>query len=172
MKGHNKSFPQIRIWISSITGTTAMTLFSYLVSGKQHRNFREPDLLDKLFHRLPLFKTQKNTGLTGWLLHYLAGLLFAEGYAGFWLGNRQTDIKTGMVLGGLSGFAAILIWKFSYALHPNPPSIDFVSFSRQLIIAHVLFGVFVALGYDIAQPPRPTTKGSFLTKWRIVRFQT
>lgn len=148
MKKSFNHLSQPQVLASAISGTTVMTLFSYLLSDRANKNFREPKLLGRLCYRLLPVTSKKNMLITGWVLHYLVGLLFAECYSLFWTGNQRADVKTGMVLGGISGFAAILIWKFTYALHPNPPLIDFTSFALQLVIAHLLFGIFAAFGYN------------------------
>ena len=85
-----------------------MTLFSYILSLLKVKNFKEPLLLGKLLKRSGLEKTIAK--FTGWTVHYAVGLLFAEMYALLW---EKTDIppsaSTGLVLGGLSGLAAILV---------------------------------------------------------------
>jgi len=150
MKKYISLTQQRRIFGSSVAGTTAMSLFSYFLSGPGARNFREPNLLGKLIQRVLPVKTKTSAQMAGWGLHYLVGLLFAETYAPLWTGRPQADMKTGLVLGGISGIAAILIWRFTYAIHPYPPAVHFVLFAAQLFFAHVIFGVFTALGYDVA----------------------
>ena len=151
-KKHNKLLWHLRVLLSSILGTTAMTMFSYLLSAHQHKNFREPDLLDKLVHRLLRGDSKKQQQPAGWFLHYLTGLLFAEAYTLFWTANAEKNLRSGLMLGGISGIAAILIWKFAFSSHPDPPHVDFISFAAQLFVAHVIFGAFVALGYNLVKP--------------------
>ena len=162
MEKKNTIFWHLRILLSSLPGTTAMTLFSYLLSGHQHKNFREPDLLNKLFRRLLPANTEYKNQSAGWFLHYLTGLLFAEAYTAFWTAEPGKNIRTGLILGGISGFAAILIWKFAFTSHPDPPPVDFISFAGQLFIAHVIFGAFVAIGYNMVRPRKINEKGYLL----------
>ena len=61
-----------------------MTLYSYLVSAIQHKNFKEPKLLGKMSANLLPWISRKKAFFTGWIMHYLVGLLFAEIYAPFW----------------------------------------------------------------------------------------
>jgi len=142
---------QHKIIISAVSGTTIMTLVSYLLSWISNSNFKEPKILSLLIIRL--FKLPKNaySRLTGWCLHYLVGLLFAELYAPIWenIPPRQR-VKTGLVLGGISGFAAILVWKFTLAVHPNPPSLNFMAFALQLFVVHLIFGTAAAIGYNFS----------------------
>lgn len=158
MKRNKQFLGHFRVLLSSISGTTAMTLFSYTMSGKQHKNFREPDLLNKLFQRLLPADSERQTQPAGWFLHYLTGLLFAEAYTPFWTGNSKQNVRSGLMLGGISGIAAILIWKFAFNAHPDPPPVDFLSFAAQLFVAHLLFGGFVALGHNILRPRIKNTK--------------
>jgi hypothetical protein len=144
---------QLRVIVSSITGTTLMTLYSYAISWLQHKNFKEPELLGKMSRRLLPWIDRKESRITGWGMHYLVGLLFAEAYAPFWPEQQQhANIKTGLVLGGISGIAAILIWRFTLDAHPFPPLVDFVPFAGQLFIAHVRFGLVAAVGYALSGP--------------------
>ncbi len=125
-----------------------MTLYSYLISWIRNKNFKEPVLLDKMAGRLlPVLNTKNR--LAGWAIHFAVGLLFAETFAQFWKpGQNFANVKRGLVVGGLSGIAAILLWKFTLEAHPLPPAVDFVRFAGQLFIAHVVFGLFGALGYN------------------------
>jgi hypothetical protein len=152
MKKHFSRHRQWRIVVSAVTGTIAMTLYSYILSWSKNKNFKEPKLLGKMIQRLVPFLQRKNARVAGWGMHYLVGLLFAEGYAPFWSEQQQSsNIKTGLILGGLSGLAAILIWKFTLDMHPFPPPVQFLKFAGQLFIAHLVFGMFAAVGYDLSK---------------------
>ena len=132
---------------SSIAGTTMMTLYSYAISWTKNKNFKEPLLLAQMVYRLMPWLQKKDSRIAGWGVHYLTGLLFAESYAAFWSQDTFANIKTGLVLGGISGIAAILIWKFTLEAHPFPPPVHFFKFAGQLFIAHIVFGLASALGY-------------------------
>ena len=144
-------YTQVRTLLASIIGTSAMTFYSYLVSWGTDKNFKEPKLLGQLAERFISGKSNDNK-ITGWGMHYLMGLLFAETYAPFWsLKENERNEKTGLVLGGISGIAAILLWKFTFTLHPDPPPIHFIRFAGQLFIAHLLFGLATALAFDLSK---------------------
>ena len=65
------------ILIAGIAGTSAFTLFSYIVSLKQKKNFREPELLgDMVDTTVPEISTGTARS-TGWLIHYLTGAGFS-----------------------------------------------------------------------------------------------
>lgn len=154
MKKYLNSRNQLAVIISAVTGTTVMTFYSYIISLVQHKNFKEPKLLGKMSENLLPWVNSRESTIAGWCLHYLVGLLFAEAYAPFWPGSNMTNvnIKTGLVLGGISGIAAILIWRFMLDVHPFPPAVDFIPFAGQLFMAHLFFGVFAALGYLVGKP--------------------
>jgi hypothetical protein len=140
---------QNRILYAAIFGTTAMTLFSYIFSATKNRNLKEPKLLGKMIHPLIPGIGKNSSRQAGWAVHYAVGLLFVEMYAQIW---QRTSIKankrTGLIFGGLSGIAAILIWKFTLAIHPDPPSVHFKKHALNLFIAHVIFGFFTVMGYN------------------------
>ena len=144
-------YNQRRVVTAAVAGTTMMTLYSYVISLARQKNFKEPVLLDKLITRLVPVADTKDSRVTGWAMHYLVGLLFAETYAPFWRGAQHvSNAKKGLILGGFSGIAAILIWKFTLDAHPLPPKVDFVRFAGQLFIAHLVFGLFSALAFNSA----------------------
>ena len=143
-------YNQRRVVTAAVGGTTMMTLYSYVISLARQKNFKEPVLLDKLITRLVPVADTKDGRVAGWVMHYLVGLLFAETYAPFWRGAQHSNTKKGLILGGFSGIAAILIWKFTLDAHPLPPEVDFVHFAGQLFIAHLVFGLFSALAFNSA----------------------
>ena len=140
---------QGRILLSSVSGTICMTAYIYILSTVRGKNFKEPKLLGKMSRHLLPWIDDNKTKTTGCLMHYLVGLLFAEVYAPFWPVSAESKsyVKTGLVLGGISGIAAILLWKFTLKHHPLPPAVDFLPFAGQLFIAHILFGCFAAIGF-------------------------
>lgn len=152
IKNKMKKSPFLQqVFIPGIAGTTAMSAYSYVVSLLKNKNYKEPVLLGKMATRLIGLRENKHQQWIGWLLHYVVGLLFAELYTPFWNMNAPTkNIKTGLVLGGISGLAAILIWKFTLSAHPLPPAVHFTGFAMVLFAAHLVFGLFTAIGYNIA----------------------
>lgn len=138
------------ILISGVTGTTFMTLFSYLVSLADGENFSEPERLGQLTGRLiPKLDKQQSQAL-GWLGHYSVGLLFTLVYAELWhRGKLKPDLKTNLWLGGLSGLLAVAVWKTTFKMHPLPPPLNFKKYYLQLVPAHIVFAVFAGIGYHI-----------------------
>jgi hypothetical protein len=138
------------IMTAGITGTTFMTLFSYLVSVADDENFSEPERLGQLAERL-LPKLRKEQGLAlGWLGHYTVGLLFALVYVELWRRRwPKSSIKNNLLVGAVSGLIAVAIWENDLKLHPLPPALSFNKYYLQLVPAHVVFAVFAGMGYQI-----------------------
>lgn len=154
MKKSQPAIHQSATLLAAFSGTSLMTVYSILTGRIQHEKFSEPKLLGQMIHRLLPGISCKQSVAGGWLAHYAMGVLFAETYIPFWTGgDMKVNVRTGLVLGGLSGLAAILIWKFSFNIHPLPPSVNFVRFAGQLFVAHVVFGIFAAVGYSLITPP-------------------
>ncbi|MBZ9728067.1 hypothetical protein LB467_00035 [Salegentibacter sp. JZCK2] len=139
-----------KILISAIVGTSAMTLFSYLISNKKNRNFREPQVLGQLIKRLPKSGSKKSAQIAGWGLHYAIGTLFVVCYSELW---QQTKVKpsltSGTLLGAGSGLIGIGGWKLMFEAHPNPPAKNLKPYFGHLILAHIVFGIFCAITYKI-----------------------
>lgn len=141
-----------KIALAAAVGTTFMTIYSYRRSKKENQQFVEPVLLNKLIDKsenLPDIKDNKQN-LTGWALHYFAGLSFVGSYWLFWRKSlhRPTVSKT-LVLGSLSGLAGIFVWKSLLSQHQKPPNIDRKKYFGQLFVAHIVFTGFSLLTYKI-----------------------
>ena len=128
------------IFLAAAAGTAAMTLFSYLVSREKNKNFREPRLLGKMVYRaVPAIK-KPEAEVAGWILHVGTGLLFVKGYKVI-LDHTKLglNLPEEILLGVAAGAVAVIIWKSTFSLHPDPPEIDFKSFYGHLMLAHIVF---------------------------------
>lgn len=139
-----------KILISAIVGTSVMTLFSYLVSESKNKNYGEPEVLGELIKRLPKSGSKESARMAGWGMHYAIGILFVACYSEIW---QQTKVKpsltSGMLLGAANGVAGVTGWKLMFEAHPNPPAKNLKPFFGHLMLAHVAFGVFCALTYNL-----------------------
>lgn len=134
---------------SAMMATSVMTLFSWVYALIFKNNAREPELLGKLIRRMRPGTSKRNARAAGWVAHYGVGLLFAELYGQIWERTAlNPDVRTGLVFGGLSGIAAILIWKFTLTIHPLPPAVNFAKFAINLFLAHLIYGLAAALSYQ------------------------
>lgn len=138
------------VLISGVTGTSFMTLFSYLVSLADGENFSEPERLGQLAGRLVPKLDKEQSQALGWLGHYGVGLLFALVYVELWrTGKLKPDWKTNLWLGSISGVLAVAVWKTTFRLHPLPPSLSFNKYYLQLVPAHIVFALFAGIGYSV-----------------------
>ena len=138
--------PVAKVGAAAVSGTTAMTAFSYKVSEEKNKQFREPELLNSLVKRLIPMHVPR---AIGWAMHYSVGLLFSLIYHQIW---RRTKLKpgitTGLALGAISGVIGAATWKTLLSLHPNPPRIKEKNYYLHLLLAHIVFGAFAAMGYQ------------------------
>jgi hypothetical protein len=142
-----------KIAAAALTGTSIMTLFSYEVSAEKNKQFREPELLNTLLKRLLPPGKKDVPGITGWLIHYGVGLLFSSVYDRVWKKTKfNPTIVNGLLLGVISGLIGAGVWKTVLELHPDPPKIKEERYYAHLILAHLVFGAFAALGYRIKNP--------------------
>jgi len=132
-----------KIISSALLATSAMTLYSYIQSNGERKDFREPKLLDALIERSGIEKRVPNS--TGWIFHYAVGLGFAPVYHFLWDKSIHPSITSGVLLGAVNGAVGIGIWSTVLQAHPSPPYIDRKAFYRHLIFAHMVFGAFMAL---------------------------
>jgi hypothetical protein len=135
--------------VATLTGTSAMTAFSYATSANQHQQFREPEILASCLRRLIPGLSKNTAHINGWLLHYFAGLLFCTGYNKIWKARKPT-LLYGASLGFISGIIGAGVWNMVLSLHPNPPRIPQTKYLPHLLPAHLVFGIFAAMGYNTA----------------------
>ena len=137
-----------KILISALVATSAMTVFSYLVSESKNKNFREPELLGVLIKRLPISVSKESAQLSGWSMHYTIGILFVVFYSELWERTKaKPSLATGTLLGAGSGVIGVTGWNLMFEGHPNPPAKNLKPFFGHLMLAHVVFGIFSAITY-------------------------
>jgi hypothetical protein len=128
------------ILAGAIAGTAAMTAFSYFISDKKSKDFREPALLAKMISRA-FPETEKGFSKTaGWMMHASMGILFA------YLSKKMIqklqspyDLSNRVFIGAANGVAGVIGWKLVFSLHPNPPKIQFNRFYQHLVLTHIVF---------------------------------
>lgn len=133
-----------KVIAAALTSTSLMTLFSEAVSKVKGSNYNEAQILGELLNRItPLNKKQAQAA--GWLGHYAVGVGFAAVYAAYLKENRRKPtLLNGAIYGALSGLAGAAIWHATFKAHPNPPGVDLKNYYKQLVLAHVVFGVAAA----------------------------
>ena len=139
-----------KIISSAIAGTSAMTLFSYLVSKSENKNFREPEVMAQLIERFPKSCSKKLALIAAWNIHYAIGLSFVVLYNEIWKKEKiKPSFTSGVVLGAASGLVGIVGWKSAFEAHPNPPAKNLKPFLGHLLAAHMVFGIVSALTYKL-----------------------
>jgi len=121
-----------------------MSLYSYIMSFRKRRDFREPKLLSKL-----LGGRAKGASLfAGWVIHYAVGVFFSAVYSGIWKKSRLSPLLSSPVFGLITGGVAVAGWEATIRSHPFYPFFGKSEFYRQLIVAHVIFCVSIAIMYQ------------------------
>lgn len=137
---------------AGLTGTSFMTSFSYLIAKVQKENFKEPELLAMLLRRLIPELDKRFSRIAGWNIHYSVGVAFAIIYAALWENNKlRPSVKSGLLLGGISGLVAIATWGTAFMLL-SPGKVKFKSYYGHLFVTHLVFGTFASLGYKMVRP--------------------
>lgn len=130
---------------ANFVGTTLMTLFSEVVSEIKGSNYNEAEILGELLNRItPLQKSQARAA--GYLGHYGVGLGFAAVYVAYLNKTKaKPNLLNSVAYGALSGVAGAFIWHATFKAHPNPPGVNLKNYYKQLVLAHVVFGVGAAM---------------------------
>ena len=142
----------VKILLATLTGTTLMTAFSYLVSEAYNKLFKEPVLL-QIMLRLLHVEANDNTRLVlGWLIHYIIGLFFVLGYEVAW---NHFDIEitwiSALIFGAISGILGIIGWIIIFSLPSKKPRVHFAEYYLQLFFAHLIFALGAWIIYEIYQ---------------------
>lgn len=138
----------IQILIASIAGTSAMTLFSYIISTSFRELYKEPVLLTYILSKLNLDLSIKTKAVLAWLLHYIIGLIFVVAYHILWFYNiLDLSFVSALLLGAVSGIIGIIGWMFMFKITDHKPRIDFKGYYIQLFFAHIIFAITATLTY-------------------------
>ena len=140
-----------KVLSSGIIGTSAMTIFSYLVSELMKDNFREPEIQTYLFKNI-LPTAKQYAPYLAWSLHYFIGFAFVFIYVRLWDYNKlKPNIESALFLGAVTGIVGIIGWYFTLKIHPNLPIINPKNFFIVLFLAHIIFGIFALIGYVLTK---------------------
>lgn len=142
----------LQIIIATLAATSAMTMFSYLLSEVLKKQFKEPVLLADGLASLNLFADTKQRQIAAWGLHYTIGLIFIIAYDIIW-NNTSIDPTwfCGVLFGIISGIIGILGWKLIFRMLPKIVRISFNAYFLQLFLAHVVFALVAVATYNIIE---------------------
>ena len=139
-----------QILITTIAATSAMTLFSYVVSASARELYKEPVLLTYILSSIKMEVSPLTKTVLAWLLHYVIGLFFVLIYHYLWVYNIvELSWPAAFVLGALSGIVGILGWIIMFKIVPQKPNIDFRGYYVQLFFAHIIFGIVAFFVYQL-----------------------
>ena len=141
----------LKIIIATLVATSLMTLFSYILSRKLNKQYREPQLLAEIIAQYNLFDS-KMQHVGGWVLHYCVGLAFVVAYHFIWE-NTFLDPTwfCGILFGIVSGIIGIFGWRMIFGIARHIPRIDFRGYFLNLLLAHIVFALGAVAVYALMQ---------------------
>nr|WP_294924869.1 hypothetical protein [uncultured Flavobacterium sp.] len=140
----------LQILLASIAATSAMTLFSYIISTSFRELYKEPVLLTYILSKLNMDLSTKTKAVLAWILHYFIGLIFVVAYHILWFYNiLDLSFLSVLFLGAASGIIGIIGWMFMFKITDHKPRIDFKGYYIQLFFAHVIFAITATLTYSL-----------------------
>lgn len=139
-----------KVLISAVLGTTAMTLFSSLLSKSENKSLEQSENLAQLVKRLPINISKKSSKVAGIFSHYGIGMGFVSLYDQLWKRHKlEPSVGSGALLGAASGVIGAAAWNTMFKSHPNPQPKNLKVFLGQLVLSHVVFGVASAVAYKV-----------------------
>lgn len=132
----------IQLLIATIAATSAMTLFSYIVSASFKELYKEPLLLKYLLMKLHIAVSDRVKEILAWVIHYSIGFIFVLGYYLLWVyGIISFTVLMGILLGAICGIIGIIGWIVMFKLARFEQKAGDKGYYFQLLVAHVIFGV-------------------------------
>lgn len=138
-----------RIILATIVGTTWMTGFSYLISTTFNKLYKEPVLLNYLLLFLGVDMHENSKKLSGWIIHYIIGLLFVIAYDILWQYAIEFSWISGIIFGMISGIIGIIGWIIMFRIPDAHLNLDYKGYYIQLFFAHIVFALGVVIVYKI-----------------------
>ena len=127
-----------KVIYDGLKSTSLMTLFSYLASGQEDKNFKEPVLLDDVAEHEGMNRIIAKHA--GWMIHYGFGMVWTVVMRYIIL---RTGIKpnalSGLLLGSIGGLIAVASWhplikRYRLVFKKNEKR-----FYSHLVLAHIIF---------------------------------
>lgn len=129
--------------LSGFAGTIGMTAVMYLYASLAKKNTKVVHILGSMVTgNLDYSKPEKiKTLVTGAIAHVSVGVLFSFSYFLLWnWGVFSISTFHSLIVGGLSGVLAIIVWKLYISVYHNPPKINLTHYFTALLISHIIFG--------------------------------
>lgn len=139
----------IQLLLVTFFATSAMTIFSYIISVSFKELYAEPLLLKYLLGRLDIKISNSYRGMLGWLIHYIIGFLFVLSYYFLWHYKiAPLTLLSGLILGAISGIIGIVSWIIMFKLSNFNRKATDKGYYVQLFFAHIIFALIAVLDYE------------------------
>lgn len=134
------------LW-ASLAATTAMTLFSYVVSALSGKWYNEPQLLQFVFSQSRWAMSSGLKFAAAWILHYVIGLVFVM-VLDLIVETPLPELAftSTLIFGTIIGTIGILGWEMMFRWAVKPVETDRAGYYSQLFIAHLIFA-FVTMAF-------------------------
>jgi H+/Cl- antiporter ClcA len=138
----------LKIILSGLFGTLAMTLFVNLVAAIFKKPLHAVKILSRMLQRGDNTDSRQKKYIKyaiASVVHYSIGVGFAYVFS-FLLQQQVIELKLShaILFGSLAGLTGILGWRIVFAIHPNPPKLELSHYLLVIWLGHLIFaaGVF------------------------------
>jgi hypothetical protein len=136
----------ILLLVVAFIATSAMTIFSYVISASFKELYKEPLLLKYILVKINVSVSDNLKEVLAWVIHYAIGFLFVLSYYFLWkLGIIHLTVLNGLYIGAISGIIAIISWIIMFRLSGFNRKATDKGYYTQLFIAHIIFGIAAIL---------------------------
>lgn len=135
---------------SGIFATVCMTGISYILSRIYTKNFREPELLQKVLFGTNSDPSAKLHVITSWLVHLAIGCLLAVSINFIWINEiLRLTMANSIIVGIGVGVFAVLCWLIFLFLRKIFHIIESRFYYVQLVLVHIIFTIIVTGFYRL-----------------------
>jgi hypothetical protein len=135
-----------KLIVAGTAGTALMTAFVYVIAMFYDKRLKVVKVLGTMVTN----RTTVEKGLSGHayaivsgiLVHYFVGVLFALLYGLLWQnGIGSPSLTSAILFGFINGVIAICGWRIFIALHPNPPILPLKAYLLCILAGHLFYAI-------------------------------
>jgi hypothetical protein len=138
--------------LGGLASTLVMTCFTQIMSHILKKPFHVVIILAAM---LP-FKRNVSTPnvflyMFASLLHYCIGIGFSYLYLWQLVASLLiNDVISGLLYGAILGSIAVVVWRFFFLIHPNPPPIELIPYLITIWFGHITLSITLAAIFSLS----------------------
>lgn len=130
----------------AIVATLAMTFFSILMTYFNEKEFREANLIAKIFDHHIKDSPKWLSITSGYIIHFIVGFVFTSIHLYLYLLIAPIWYNA-IFLGIINGIISYIVWYITIIIYNDVLFVKVGNFLYQIIFAHIIFAMVIMLMY-------------------------